>query len=377
MHWVERANFTKIRRLLEIFEQERHFEVLLTVKNLHDLSRHLSPYSVPIILRPLPSEVVEGEHFITSDLLSLIPGGCSPAKEADNKAAGWEFVISTQPTQPSSASEDSGPVPQAFRQVKEGCRLERPPLEIKDSRLAPRASKKKKGTLRRQKVVGVRAEDFIPWVLPISRRSPNWKEEEEEDEMFSLIHNFAARKRKRDANLKQVADVVPEVAEGSSQPCSDGGSDVQAIVISGSPEMGLKDQPALGNVTLAESRKASPVPATIQVVHPLEQADGQSDRAKYTRPKRRRPLHPDFMLVNLHLPHCGLVPPMEEVSVPGPENAQEIIDWWRPSNRGKSPTDHLHDLYPVMLWMLVTFWVGGQGEDYTISVPTDTIKEDP
>ena len=55
VHWVERANFAKIRRLLEIFEHKRHHEVLLTVKNLHDLSRHPSSYSVPIILRPLPS----------------------------------------------------------------------------------------------------------------------------------------------------------------------------------------------------------------------------------------------------------------------------------------------------------------------------------
>ena len=58
MHWVERTSFAKIHRLLEIFEQEQHYEVLLTVKNLHDLSRHPSPYSVPIIPRPLPSEVV-------------------------------------------------------------------------------------------------------------------------------------------------------------------------------------------------------------------------------------------------------------------------------------------------------------------------------
>ena len=67
---------------------------------------------------------------------------------------------------------------------------------------------------------------------------------------------------------------------------------------------------------------------------------------------------------------------MEEVLVPGPESAQEIVDRWRPFNRGESPTDHLHDLYSVMLRMPVTVRVGGQGKEYTISVPTDTIKED-
>ena len=55
VHWVERASFKKILRLLEISEQERHHEVLLTMKNLYDLSRHPTPYSVPIIPRPLPS----------------------------------------------------------------------------------------------------------------------------------------------------------------------------------------------------------------------------------------------------------------------------------------------------------------------------------
>ena len=80
----------KIRRLLEIFEQKRHHEVLLTVKNLHDLSRHLSPYSVPIIPCPLPSEIVEGEHFVAVDLLSLISDGSSPAREEESEMAGRE-----------------------------------------------------------------------------------------------------------------------------------------------------------------------------------------------------------------------------------------------------------------------------------------------
>ena len=111
MHWVERASFEKIWKLLEISEQEWNHEVLLTMKNLHDLSRHPSPYSVLIIPRPLPLEIVEGEHFVTADLLNLIP-------------AGQELVISTQPMHPSSAREDSGPTLQASRQGERGSRLE-------------------------------------------------------------------------------------------------------------------------------------------------------------------------------------------------------------------------------------------------------------
>ena len=144
MHWVERASFLKIRRLLEIYDHERHHEVLLTMKNLHDLSRHPSPYIVPIIPRFLPSEVVEGEHFVATDLLSLISGGSSPAREAGSEATGRELVISTQSMQPSSTSENPGPAPQVPKQVEGGGRSERPPLAIKDSHLAPRALKKNK-----------------------------------------------------------------------------------------------------------------------------------------------------------------------------------------------------------------------------------------
>ena len=111
MHWVERASFAKNRRLLKISKQERHHEVLLTVNNLHDLSHHPSPYSVPIIPSPLPSEIVEGEHFVDANLLSLIPGGSSHTREAESEATGRELVISTQFAQPSSTSKDFGLAP--------------------------------------------------------------------------------------------------------------------------------------------------------------------------------------------------------------------------------------------------------------------------
>ena len=55
--------------------------------------------------------------------------------------------------------------------------------------------------------------------------------------MSNLVHNFAARKWKQDVSLEQVANAIPEVARGLGQPRSDDGLEVQAIVISGSPEM--------------------------------------------------------------------------------------------------------------------------------------------
>ena len=229
--------------------------------------------------------------------------------------------------------------------------------------------KRNKGTFGRQKVPGAGVEDFIPWVPPISSHPPDYEEEEEGDEMSYLVHNFAARKRKHDANFKRVVDAIPEVAEGE-------GPDVQAIVISSSLEMGLNDQPDLENATLMESGEASPPPAGIQVIHLPKQAPGRPKRPLHTRTKRSRPRLPDRLLLNLYHPPWGPTPPIKEVLAPGLEGAQEIIDRWRPFNRGESSADHLHDLYPALLRMPVTVRTEGRGEEYAISAPASTSKED-
>ena len=105
---------------------------------------------------------MEGEHFVTKDLLNLIPGSSSPAREAESEVDGWELVISTQPMEPFSASEDSGPTPQVSKQGERGSRLERLPLERKGSHLAPRTLKRRKGTFGRQNIPGAGVEDFVP-----------------------------------------------------------------------------------------------------------------------------------------------------------------------------------------------------------------------
>ena len=59
---------------MEVSEQERHCEVLLTLKNLADVRRSPAPYSLPIIPRLLPSEIVGEEHFVTTYLLDFLEG---------------------------------------------------------------------------------------------------------------------------------------------------------------------------------------------------------------------------------------------------------------------------------------------------------------
>ena len=63
VNWLigwRRPVLKKIRKLLEISERERHHEVLLTLKNLGDLSHNSAPYGVLVLSCPLPTEIVKG-----------------------------------------------------------------------------------------------------------------------------------------------------------------------------------------------------------------------------------------------------------------------------------------------------------------------------
>ena len=63
VNWLigwRRPVLKKIKKL-EISKQERHHEVLLTLKNLGDLSLNLAPYIIPVIPRPLRTKIIEGE----------------------------------------------------------------------------------------------------------------------------------------------------------------------------------------------------------------------------------------------------------------------------------------------------------------------------
>ena len=67
---------------------------------------------------------------------------------------------------------------------------------------------------------------------------------------------------------------------------------------------------------------------------------------------------------------------MEEVSTPGPEGAREIINRWKPFNRGETPASHLEQLYPAMLRMPINVRAEGKGEKYVVLIRTYAWKED-
>ena len=66
---------------------------------------------------------MKGEHYVTIDLLNLLLGSSSLAREPEVEAAGRELAICTLLGKPSSISEDSGPIPQASRRGEMGSRL--------------------------------------------------------------------------------------------------------------------------------------------------------------------------------------------------------------------------------------------------------------
>ena len=95
----------------------------LTVKNLRELSRNPSPYTLLVIPRPLPTEVVEGEHYVSS----------SPAQTSETEVVGRELAISLWFEQPSLAREDPDIAPLASKEVDKGNRLKRLPFMKKGS----------------------------------------------------------------------------------------------------------------------------------------------------------------------------------------------------------------------------------------------------
>ena len=78
---MEKSSIEKISRLLEISEPERHYQVLLTRDNISVVRRNPAPYTLPIIPRSLPSNVVEGEHFVLADVWRLASSGASSSRD--------------------------------------------------------------------------------------------------------------------------------------------------------------------------------------------------------------------------------------------------------------------------------------------------------
>ena len=172
--------------------------VLLTLKNLADVRRSPAPYSLRIIPCPLPSEIVDGEHFVTSNLLSLLASSALSSKDPEAEASNQEQVSRASSVPSTSTSGDSSFASPGPGRDARGIHPARLPLPRKRIGSCPRVSKiRKKGTNQGKSTPGAQVEDFIPWV----RSEPGWssasEEGEDEEEMTGLLDRYAARKRKR------------------------------------------------------------------------------------------------------------------------------------------------------------------------------------
>ena len=107
MKWVEKSSIEKIHRLLEIFERERHYQVLLTRENISAVRNNPAPYTLLVIPRLLPSNFVEGEHFVLADVRCLASGSANSSQDLVVEAS--SRVQGARSASRSSASSSRGP----------------------------------------------------------------------------------------------------------------------------------------------------------------------------------------------------------------------------------------------------------------------------
>ena len=136
---------------------------------------------------------------------------------------------------------------------------------------APRGIKiKRKGAVRRQNAPRFKGEGFIPWVSAEHEDFQDLEEEEREERIMGLLDNYAARKRKQQLSFGSESDIALAQAAGPSQPAADEGSEVQAIIILGSPKSGPTDQTEPAGITRTESKEADLVPSALQGIPPFQ-----------------------------------------------------------------------------------------------------------
>ena len=127
---MEKSSFEKIRRLLEVSERERYCKVLLTLENISAMRHNPAPYNLPVIPRPFPSDVVEGEHFVVADLRHLVSRGASSSRDlAVEASSSIQGVGSASGASTSSSGSSSLSPPSPCRGTRRG-HPERPPFLV-------------------------------------------------------------------------------------------------------------------------------------------------------------------------------------------------------------------------------------------------------
>ena len=167
--------------------------------------------------------------------------------------------------------------------------------------------------------------------------------------MTGMLDRYVIRKRKRQLSSESESDIAPAQAAGPSQPAVEGGSEVQAIIIPGSPESGPPNQTEPTRDSQTESKKADLVLSVLQVIPPSDRAEGQPSRSKFMRSGLPRPTFTKQIITNHYAPLRGLEPPRVEVSASGEDEVKYIMRRWEPFHQGEFAANWLNNLYPHML----------------------------
>ena len=88
------------------------------------------------------------------------------------------------------------------------------------------------------------------------------------------------------------------------------------------------------------------------------------------------PNRPDQVITHNYLPPREPEPPRVEISAHGVEEVKDILRRWEPFHRGASAADRLDNLYPHIYRVPVAAWGMGLREDYSVTLPASTPKED-
>ena len=378
-----KLSFGRIRRLLEVSEQECHCKVLLTPENISVVRHNPAPYNLLVIPRPLSSDVVEGEHFVVVDLRRLVSRGASssrgPTVEASSRVQG---VGSASGASTSSSESSSSSPPAPSRGTRRG-HPERPPLPVQVPGPAPRVVKiMRKGAPGRHNAPGSKGEDFMPWVTADSEEPRDLEEEERRERMTGLLDRYAARKRKRQVISNNKSDPALVHTVESSLPATDGqfvtdrSSGDQAIIIPCSPELELTGGAEPDGAGRSESNEGDPAPRALQVIPPLDRGEEQPSKSKYMRSGLPKPNRSDQVITQNYLPPRGPEPLRVEILALGVEEVKDILRRWEPFHRGASAADWLDNLYPHIYRVSVISRGMGLREDYSVTLPAFTPKED-
>ena len=206
LKWVEKSSIEKISWLLEISEWESHYRVLLTRENVYAVRHNPNPYTLPVIPWPLPSNIVEGEHFVLKDVRRLASGNASSSRDL---VVGALSRVQGARSASSATSGRGSDLPPASDRGTRGQHPERLLTLAPVVKAAPRVVKvKRKRALQRRDAPESQCENFVPWVLDDSEGPQDLEEEERMERSEGLLDRYATRKRKRQVSSSEESGVL-------------------------------------------------------------------------------------------------------------------------------------------------------------------------